>query len=130
MKTVNNLNFIYWYIFDYYLLLHYFFICSKRKTNDQQNVYSSFNTRFWIAENKLKIIKEAEKKSVHAAASNLFGISRKAIRYWIQQIEELMEVTNEMNTIIIHYGNAAKNTITEWVDEIWYSDFIITNQMI
>ena len=40
-------------------------------------------------------------KSLHVA-SNLYGIPRKAIPYWIQQKEELMEVTYKINTIALH----------------------------
>ena len=35
-----------------------------------------------------------------------------------------------MNNITLHHWKAAKNTIIEWVDENWYSDFIITNDII
>ena len=41
-----------------------------------------------------------------------------------------MEVTNKMNTITLHHRKAAKYTIIEYVDKIWYSDSIITNQII
>ena len=35
-----------------------------------------------------------------------------------------------MNTITLHHGNASKKTMIEWVDEIWYSDSIITNEIV
>ena len=35
-----------------------------------------------------------------------------------------------MNNITLHHWKAAKNTIIYWVDEIWYSDSIITNDII
>ena len=41
-----------------------------------------------------------------------------------------MVVTNKMNTITLHLEKAAKNTINLIGDRIWYSDSIITNQMI
>ena len=43
--------------------------------HDKPKAYTSFNTRFWIAD-RLKIIKYAEEKSLHAA-SNLYWYQRK-----------------------------------------------------
>ena len=41
-----------------------------------------------------------------------------------------MEVTNKINTVNIYHGKDAKKNIFEWVDKIWYSDSIISNDMI
>ena len=41
-----------------------------------------------------------------------------------------MEVTNKMNTVTLGHAKTAMNTILEWIYEIWFSDSIITNQMI
>ena len=38
----------------------------------------------------------------------LYGTSRKEIQYWIQQKEELIEVTNKMNNITFHHGKVGK----------------------
>ena len=59
---------------------------------DKPKAYTSFNTRFLITDKNPKLLKMLKKKSLHAA-SDLYGISRKALRYWIQQKEEIMEVT-------------------------------------
>ena len=74
--------------------------------HSKANPWISFNRRFSAAE-KLKVIKYAEENSIHAA-SNLYGISRQAIRYWIQEKEELMKVTNMMRTITLHQGKSSK----------------------
>ena len=46
------------------------------------------------------------------------------IRYWIQQKEELMEVTNKMNTIILLHGKAVKTISFE--SEIF--DYVLNNR--
>ena len=74
--------------------------------HSKANSCISFNRRFTVAE-KLKVIKYAEENSLHDA-SDLYGISRQAIRYWIQEKEELMKVTNKMSTITLHQGNLLK----------------------
>ena len=43
---------------------------------------TAFNRRLSVAE-KLKIIKYAEENSIHAS-SNLYGVSRTIIRYWME----------------------------------------------
>ena len=35
-----------------------------------------------------------------------------------------------MNTITLHHGKAYKNTTIKWVDEVWHSDSIITNEIV
>ena len=59
--------------------------------HDKPKSYTFFNIRFLINE-KFKTIKYAEENNLHAE-SNIYGIFRKAIRYWLQQNEERMEVT-------------------------------------
>ena len=49
--------------------------------HSKANPCISLNRRFSVTE-KFKVIKYAEENSLHAA-SNLYGISRQAIRYWI-----------------------------------------------
>ena len=41
-----------------------------------------------------------------------------------------MKVTNKMNTTTLRHEKASNKNVIEWVDEIWYSYSIITNQMI
>ena len=85
------------------------------------NPWISFNRRFSVAE-KLKVIKYTEENSLHAA-SNLYGISRKAIRYWIRDKEELMKVTNKMSTITLHQGKFSKTISyeSEILDYVYYN---------
>ena len=70
-------------IVTYYL--HYLFNGGGRQTW-LAKAKTSLNTRFSIAK-KLKIIKDAEEKSLHAEF-NLYKISLKEIQYWIQQKKE------------------------------------------
>ena len=85
------------------------------------NPWISFNRRFSVAE-KLKVIKYAEENSLHAA-TNLYGISRQAIRYWIREKEELMKVTNKMSTITLHQGKSSKTISyeSEILDYVYYN---------
>ena len=84
----------------------------------KQKPHASFNRRLSVAE-KLNIIKYAEENSIHAS-SNLYGVSRTIIRYWMKQKEELMKVINKLNTITLHHGKLAlpiahKNEILDFV---------------
>ena len=60
----------------------------------------------------MKIIKYVKENSLHAVFY-LYGTSLKEIRYCIKQKEELIEVTNKMNTITLHYGKSVKTTSFE-----------------
>ena len=71
----------------------------------KQKPPTCFNRRLSISE-KLKIIKYAEENSIRAS-SNLYGVSRIIIKYWIKEREELMKVTNKMSTITLHKGKVA-----------------------
>ena len=89
--------------------------------HSKANPCISFNRRFYVAE-KLKVIKYAGENSLHAA-SNLYGISRQAIRYWIREKEELMKVTNKMSTITLHQGKSSKTISyeSEILDYVYYN---------
>ena len=93
----------------------------EENTHSKANPCISFNRRFSVDE-KLKVIKYAEENNLHAA-SNLYGISRQAIRYWIWEKEELMKVTNKMSTTTLHQGKSSK-TISyenEILDYVYYN---------
>ena len=49
----------------------------------KEKPHTSFNRRLSVAE-KLKIIKYVEENSIHAS-SNLYGLSRTIIRYWMKE---------------------------------------------
>ena len=89
--------------------------------HSKANLCISFNRRFSVAE-KLKVIKHAEENSLHAA-SNLYGISRQAIRYRIREKEGLMKVTNKMSTITLHQGKSSKTISyeSEILDYVYYN---------
>ena len=71
----------------------------------KQKPYTSFNRWLSVAE-KLKIIKFAEENNIHAS-SNLYGVSRTIIRYWMEEKEKLMKITNKLNTITLHQAKVA-----------------------
>ena len=91
----------------------------EEEKHSKANPCISFDRRFYVAE-KLKVIKYAEENSLHAA-SNLYGISSQAIRYWIWEKEELMKVTNKMSTLTLHQGKSSKTISyeSEILDDVY-----------
>ena len=71
----------------YFLLI--FVLKMEEEKISRQKHDTSFNRRLSIAE-KLKIIKYAE-NSIHAS-SNLYGVSRTIIRYWVEMKTVCFEV--------------------------------------
>ena len=93
----------------------------EEEKNSKANSCISFNRRFSVAE-KLKVIKYAKENTLHAA-SNLYGISRQAIRFWIREKKELMKITNKMSTITLHQGKSSKTISyqSEILDYVYYN---------
>lgn len=57
------------------------------------------HNKYTIAQ-KLAIINEAEKNSLHSVSAK-YGIDRKSIRLWISQKQELINQENKKNTELI-----------------------------